>query len=75
MSTLAEKSLTVTRPILFHYFQDTEQYRAMAQSVFEAFGAGTLKAAPPTAFRLEHAREAHDFLDSRAATSGFVLRP
>ncbi|MGB0507617.1 MAG: zinc-binding dehydrogenase [Pikeienuella sp.] len=75
MGTLAEKSLTVTRPILFHYIHDTAQYRAMAQSVFDAFGAGTLKADLPSNFRLELAKEAHDLLDSRAATSGVVLRP
>ena len=75
MATLAEKSLTVTRPILFHYFQDTTQYRAMAQSVFEAFSNGILKTDLPTAFPLELTNDAHDLLDSRAATSGIVLRP
>lgn len=75
MATLAEKSLTVTRPILFHYFRDPARYRAMANSVFQAFAKGDLRAAAPVAFPLAGAAKAHDLLESRAAQDGIVLKP
>ncbi|PYG25464.1 quinone oxidoreductase family protein [Pelagimonas varians] len=75
MSTLAEKSLTVTRPILFHYLQDTAQYRAMAKSVFEAFSTGIFCAGNPDMFALRDTAQAHDMLERRTATRGIVLKP
>lgn len=75
MATLARKSLTVTRPILFHYLRDTMQYRSMAETVFEAFLGGILKAEVPVSLALSEARKAHDLLESRAAVPGIVLKP
>ena len=37
MTTLAEKSLSISRPILFHYFGNRKNYEKMASSVFKAF--------------------------------------
>lgn len=75
MSTLATKSLTVTRPILFHYFQDPVQYKAMAQSVLKRFSTGIHHADTPEVFPLSDAAQAHDHLESRAAVSGIILKP
>jgi len=75
MSTLAEKSLTVSRPILFHYIDEPSLLRQMAKTAFDAFGAGILKADPPAIFPLSDAAGAHELLNSRRATTGVVLRP
>lgn len=75
MSTLAEKSLTVSRPILFHYLADPVQYRAMAAAVFDSFQAGALRADHATAVPLAEASKAHDMLESRAAIGGVFLQP
>lgn len=75
MSTLAEKSLTVSRPILFHYIEDSAHLRQMAQAAFDAFRAGILKADEPAIYPLSDAASAHDLLNSRAATTGIVLKP
>lgn len=75
MSTLAEKSLTVTRPILFHYLADPAQYRAMADAVFKCFDAQILRSDSPVTVPLADARKAHDMLESRQAMGGLVLKP
>ncbi len=75
MATLAEKSLSVTRPILFHYIGETEKNREMAAAVFDGFASGVLRADPPTVFPLAEAHAAHDLLESRKAMAGVVLKP
>ncbi len=75
VSTLAEKSLTVTRPILFHYLRNHTQYQAMARSALAAFATGALSAEDPLQLPLGMAAKAHDLLESRAATAGLVLKP
>ncbi|MBT3139489.1 quinone oxidoreductase [Ruegeria litorea] len=75
MTTLAEKSLTVSRPILFHYLQDTQTYRAMATSVFEAFQKGILTAKTAETFPLANAAQAHDRLNSGTMTKPLLLVP
>ncbi len=37
MSQLAEKSLSITRPILFHYISNLHEYKTMAASAFKSF--------------------------------------
>ena len=75
MSTLAAKSLTVSRPILFHYMSDPEQYRVMADTVFEAFRKGVLRTEDELMpFVLADAGKAHDMLESRAGGGSLVIR-
>jgi NADPH2:quinone reductase len=74
MSTLAAKSLTVSRPILFHYMNDPVQYHAMADTVFEAFRSGILRAEDKQMpFALSDAGKAHDTLESRTGGGSLVL--
>jgi len=74
MSTLAAKSLTVSRPILFHYMSDPEQYRVMADTVFEAFCKGVLRAEDELMpFVLADAGKAHDTLERRTGGGSLVL--
>ncbi len=73
MSTLAAKSLTVSRPILFHYLNVAGQYQAMADVAFEWFADGVLRPTPVKSFPLADAAAAHDLLESRAAGDNSVI--
>jgi len=75
MATLAQKSLTVSRPILFHYLANRATYESMAAQVFEDFANGVLEAAAPKTFPLAETGSAHDFLASRVALTPIVLKP
>lgn len=75
MATLATKSLTVSRPILFHYLRNPKQYRAMADQAFDKFASGQLQAPEPTLIPLEEAANAHDILESMNGGGSLVLRP
>lgn len=75
MTTLATKSLTVSRPILFHYLRDQQQYRAMASQALDKFTAGQLIAPAPTPVPLAGASKAHDILESMAGGGSLILIP
>lgn len=75
MSRLAQKSLTVSRPILFHYLANPTTYQAMAAQVFKDFENGVLDAVFPQTFALADAGAAHDLLASRTATKPIILVP
>lgn len=75
MATLAQKSLTVSRPILFHYLANRTTYETMAAQVFEDFANGVFDAASPQTFALADAGSAHNLLASRTATKPIVLIP
>ena len=73
MASLAEKSLTISRPILFHYLEDTAEYQQAASSVMKMLANCTLSAEQPDAFTLSNAAGAHDFLESRKAKKSVIL--
>ena len=75
MATLATKSLTVSRPILFHYLHDQHQYRAMASQALDKFASGQLIAPAPTPIPLEEASKAHDILESMTGGGSLILAP
>ncbi len=75
MTTLAQKSLSVTRPILFHYFKSYKIYEQMATSVFKAFETGVLGVSNFSPFSLKDATEAHDMLESRKGGGCIYLKP
>jgi NADPH2:quinone reductase len=75
MPRLAANSLSVTRPIIFHYTADTERLREMATNLFDAFAEGVLSAEPGQAFPLDQAGAAHALLESRSAKGPLVLIP
>lgn len=75
MSTLATKSLSVSRPILFHYLQDPEHYQSMAAKVMQNFQSGVLKAAPAIPIALKDASQAHDILENMTGGGSLVLIP
>lgn len=75
MTTLAAKSLTVSRPILFHYLTDPNVYQTMATRVFNRFECGVLNAGQQTRIALENASEAHDTLENMSGGGSLILIP
>ena len=75
MSTLAKKSLTVSRPIIFHYIANLELYEKMANAVFYAFNKKIISAPSPEPYDLENASVAHDVLESRRGGGSLLLTP
>ena len=73
MSTLASKSLTISRPIIFDYISNSIIFNKMAQSVFNAFKKENIKTPPLISFPLEDARLAHDMLESRKGGGSVFL--
>ncbi|MEL6921245.1 MAG: quinone oxidoreductase, partial [Pseudomonadota bacterium] len=69
------KSLTVSRPILFHYLRDQQQYRAMASQALDKFASGQLIAPVPTPIPLAQASKAHDILESMTGGGSLILAP
>ena len=75
MATLATKSLTVSRPILFHYLRDQQQYRAMADQALDKFASGQLQTPEPTPIPLAEASKAHNILESMTGGGSLILVP
>lgn len=75
MSTLAAKSLSVSRPILFHYLSNPDQYRSMATSVIDKFRSGELKTDTYIPVPLKDARIAHDTLENMTGGGSLILIP
>lgn len=75
MSLLASRSLTVSRPIVFHYLRRRERLESMGERVFDAFGRGAIKPIDPIVLPLDQAGEAHRILEARQSPGGIVLVP
>lgn len=72
---LAGKSLTITRPIIFHYLRSREMLETMAQACFEAFETGVIEPIDPMEIPLGEAAKAHNLLEARQSPGGIVLIP
>ena len=75
MSTLAGKSLTISRPILFDYISNSNLYEKMADSVFRAFQNKQIKIPKLEPYKLKDASLAHDVLESRRGGGSVFLTP
>ena len=75
MTTLAEKSLSISRPILFHYFGNRKNYERMASSVFKAFADEIIRVSEFLPFDLKDASNAHETLESRKGGGSIYLIP
>ena len=75
MSTLASKSLTVSRPILFDYISNSTIYKKMTDSVFNAFENNKIIILKLRSYKLEDANLAHDLLESRQGGGSIFLTP
>jgi NADPH2:quinone reductase len=72
---LAKKSISLTRPMLFHYTQDREKLLEMSKNHFQSMMDGKLKVSTPIILPLKDAAKAHDMLASRLITQPVVLIP
>ncbi|CAN7629244.1 quinone oxidoreductase [Phenylobacterium sp. LjRoot219] len=75
MSLLATRSLTVSRPIVFHYLRTPEMLRDIAKQAFDAFAQGVIQPIEPVVLPLQQAAEAHRLLEARQSPGGVVLVP
>lgn len=72
---LAGKSLSVTRPIVFHYIRTRAMLEEMASACLDAFERGIIKPIAPLELPLEEAARAHEVLEARQSPGGIVLIP
>jgi NADPH:quinone reductase-like Zn-dependent oxidoreductase len=69
---LAQKSVTFSRPVIFHYTAQPRQLREMSTRVFDALRAGTLRP-QITRYALSAASTAHRDLEARRTVGQVVL--
>ena len=74
-TTLAEKSATVTRPVLFHYTAASEDLRDMVRNLFGMIESGALRVSINQRYSLRQAAEAHRELEARRTTGSTILLP
>jgi NADPH2:quinone reductase len=72
---LAGKSLSITRPVVFHYIRTRAMLEEMASACFDAFEKGVIKPITPLELPLEEATRAHEILEARQSPGGIVLVP
>jgi NADPH:quinone reductase len=74
-SDLAVKSLSVSRPIIFHFIRKRVDLLRMATETFNSFESGLFKPSEPVTFPLAKAGDAHRLLEARLSPGGVVLIP
>ncbi|MBT3395595.1 MAG: quinone oxidoreductase [Alphaproteobacteria bacterium] len=75
MADLAAKSLTLSRPTLFHYTDTAPELNALATAVFSAIKDGDLTPEVRQVYALKDAALAHTDLQARATTGATILLP
>jgi NADPH2:quinone reductase len=75
LADLAAKSLTVTRPILFHFLRTRRQLEDLTASAFDALRRGVVRPLKPLELPLRDAAQAHRLIESRQSPGGIVLVP
>jgi NADPH2:quinone reductase len=75
MPQLAQKSSTVSRPILFHYIQQRLRRDAMAASLFKALEGRIISAGDYHEYRFEDVGQAHQDMEQRKTAGAVLLIP
>lgn len=75
LSDLAVGSLTVTRPVLFHFTADSSYLTAASEELFGMIEKGALKINVNQSFPLADAAQAHRVLEARKTTGSTILVP
>jgi len=70
---LLHKSLSFSRPVVFHYVATRAALAERAQRLWDALADGTLKRPPIERHSLEAAAQAHERLESRRTSGALVL--
>ena len=72
---LSEKSVTLSRPVLFHYTARREVLSAMTERTFDALRRGIIRVDVRHRYPLAAAADAHRDLEGRRTTGQIVLVP
>lgn len=72
---LAMRSLSVSRPIVFHYIRTPDRLKVVSNAVFNALADGAFKPIDPLELPLDEAATAHRLLEARQSPGGIVLIP
>ena len=75
MDRLAAKSLTISRPVLFHYIAPRRALEIMAKELFDVVRSGAVKIEVNHRFPLKDAAKAHAALEGRKTTGSIILIP
>ena len=75
MAALAARSLTVSRPVVFHYLAERAALDTAASALFAALAAGTVSVQVAGTFPLDRAADAHRVLEARGSTGSLLLLP
>jgi NADPH2:quinone reductase len=75
LSLLSDKSVTLTRPVLFHYIASRENLVATAGELFDVVGLGVVEIKVSATRPLAEAAQAHRDLEARRTTGSTVLIP
>jgi len=73
MSTLATKSLVVSRPIIFHYLRNPQRYQEMGARALNWLAEGPLVANEVQSFALDDAASAHRLLEARNPSGRSII--
>jgi len=72
---LATRSLSVTRPILFHKIRRRDQLQTYLDETLDAFARGVIRPIAPDILPLSRAADAHRILEAGESRGGLVLAP
>lgn len=72
---LAAKSVTLSRPVLFHYTAQRAALNEIAGQTFEALRTGTIRVETRHRYPLAAAAEAHRDLEARRTVGPLMLLP
>lgn len=75
MALLASRSLSVSRPIVFHYLRSRARLAELAAQVLDAFESKVIRPIDPVVLPLDQAAKAHEMLEARQSPGGIVLVP
>jgi NADPH2:quinone reductase len=75
MAALSARSLTLSRPVVFHYTATRASLAAMAEALFAAVRSGILRPEIRHRYALANAADAHRDLEARRTVGQVVLLP
>jgi NADPH:quinone reductase-like Zn-dependent oxidoreductase len=75
LQMLSSKSITLSRPVLFHYTADRARLQEIAANVFQALRDDAIRADIGGRYPLAAAAQAHEDLEGRRTTGQLVLLP